>query len=66
MKKERRYTNEYMLYLISEYIHSARDRDILHDRFIDGLTFKELEDKYKLCERQIKRIAKKIDNLLLR
>ena len=66
MRKERHYTNEYMLHLITEYIHSARNRDILIDRFINGLTFKELEDKYNLCERQIKRIAKKIDNLLLR
>ena len=60
------YTNSDMSKLIDEYIHSARDREILKDRFIDGLTFAELEDKHKLSERQIKRIVKKADCILLR
>ncbi|MBP5311894.1 MAG: hypothetical protein J6112_03570 [Clostridia bacterium] len=55
-----------MAELIDEYIHSARDRQILKDRFIDGLTFAELEDKHNLSERQIKRIVKKADTLLCR
>ena len=60
------YTNSQMAYLIDEYIHSARDRAILKDRFIDGLTFGELEAKHNLSERQIKRIVKKADALLVR
>lgn len=60
------YTNSDMSKLIDEYIHSARDREILKDRFIDGLTFAELEDKHNLSERQIKRIVKKADSILLR
>lgn len=60
------YTNSRMAELIDEYIHSARDRQILKDRFIDGLTFAELEDKHNLSERQIKRIVKKADTLLFR
>lgn len=60
------YANSQMEQLIDEYIHSARDRAILKDRFIDGLTFGELEDKHNLSERQIKRIVKKADALLLR
>lgn len=60
------YTNTQMIRLIDEYIHSARDRAILKDRFVDGLTYAELEDKHGLSERQIKRIVKKADALLIR
>lgn len=60
------YTNSQMELLIDEYIHSARDRAILKDRLIDGLTFAELEDKHHLSERQIKRIVKRADALLLK
>lgn len=60
------YTNSQMASLIDEYIHSARDRKILKDRFIDGLTYTQLEDKHGLSERQIKRIIKKADQLLCR
>ena len=59
------YTNSQMAYLIDEYIHSARDREILKDRLINGLTFSELEDKHHLSERQIKRIVKKADVVFL-
>lgn len=60
------YTNSVMSQLIDEYIHSERDRAILKDRFINGLTFARLEEKYDLSERQIKRIVKKADAILLR
>ena len=60
------YTNSRMAELIDEYIHSARDRAILKDRFIDGLTFSELEDKHGLSERQIKRIVKRADAILVK
>ena len=60
------YANSKMEFLIDEYVHSARDREILKDRFINGLTFAELENKHHLSERQIKRIVKKADCILLR
>ena len=60
------YTNSKMAFLIDEYIHSARDRDILKDRLFNGLTYSELEDKYHISERQIKRIVKRADALLLK
>lgn len=60
------YANSQMIRLIDEYIHSARDRAILKDRFVDGLTYAELEDKHHLSERQIKRIVKRADALLLK
>lgn len=59
------YTNSQIAALIDEYIHSQRDRDILKDRFINGLTFSELSGRYFLSERQIKRIVAKADKIFL-
>lgn len=59
------YTNSEIMKYIQEYIHSERDRNILIDRFINGLTFDELENKHHLSERQIKRIVKKADNFFI-
>ena len=60
------YTNSQIAALIDEYIHSQRDREILKDRFINGLTFSELSGKYYLSERQIKRIVAKADTIFLK
>lgn len=51
------YDNKEIEALIDSYIHNARNRNILKDRLIDGLSFKELEGKYNLTERHIKRIV---------
>ena len=59
------YKNSEIINLINEYIHSERDRLILYERFVNGLTFSELSDKFYLSERQIKRIVKKADTILL-
>lgn len=59
------YRNSDILSLINEYIHSERDREIITDRLVNGLTFSELSDKFYLSERQIKRIVKKADSFLV-
>lgn len=59
------YTNSEITMLINEYVHSERDRLILFERFVNGLTFSELSDKFYLSERQIKRIVKKADTMLM-
>lgn len=59
------YKNSDVLSLINEYIHSERDRAIIIDRLVNGLTFSELSDKFYLSERQVKRIVKKADSILL-
>ena len=51
------YDNDILSNLIDRYIHNERNRDILKDRYIDGMLFKELADKYILSERHIKRIC---------
>ena len=47
------YSNSQFIEIVNEYIHSERDRSILIDRYVNGLLFKELEDKYGLSERQV-------------
>jgi DNA-directed RNA polymerase specialized sigma subunit len=59
------YKNSEFIEWINENIHSERDRLILYERFVNGLTFSELSDKFYLSERQIKRIVKKADVFLV-
>lgn len=50
------YTNSQIENIIDEYIHSDRDRGILKSRFIDGLTYEKIAEKYDLSVRQTKRL----------
>lgn len=59
------YTNSQIIELIMDHIHSVRDRKILIDRFVNGLSFKELESKYNLSERQIKKIVYRADKVFI-
>lgn len=43
--------------VIDEYIHSARDREILKKRYIDGLLLADLAEAYRLSEDAIKSIV---------
>ena len=53
------YSNSEIEHVIDEYIHSKRDRDILKSRFIDGLTFDEISEKYHISTRHAKTIVYK-------
>lgn len=57
MKQE--YVNERVDHLISAYIHSARDRAILRDNLIDGLSYGELAQRYNLSYDGVKKIIRK-------
>lgn len=48
MNKYDGFTNSQISRAIDECIHSQRDRDILKDRFIDGLTFEAIAEKYSV------------------
>ena len=50
-------TNSEIDHLISEYIHSQRDREVLHLRLVDGLTYEKIADKMDMSVRQIKNIV---------
>lgn len=47
---------------IDEYIHSERDRAVLLDKLVNGLTFEKLGEKHDLSEIQVKRIVYKLSD----
>lgn len=60
------YTNSLMRRLILEHIHSARDRDILIRRLIDGICYDALAAEFDLSNRQIKNIVYKGEEIIFR
>ena len=46
-------------YLIDQWIRSERDRAILKDRLINGMTFERLAEKHNMSVRQTKNIVYK-------
>ena len=50
-------TNRQFSELVDDWIKDKRSRQILKDRFIDGMTFDELSEKYHLSDRHVKRIV---------
>lgn len=60
------YKNSDVERLIDEYIHSARDRDILKRRLIDGICFEPLAYEFDLSVRQVKNIVYKQGEKILR
>lgn len=60
------YTNSKMCELIDEHIHSAKYRDILKDRFIDGLTFEQIAELRDISPRQAQNIVYRAQDELMR
>lgn len=53
--------------LIDKYIvgrNAIRNRQILKDKLIDGLTYEQIAEKVDLTDRQVKNIVKKAKNQL--
>ena len=59
-------TNSEIQHWIDEYIHNKRDRAILTDRLIDGLTHEQLAEKHQLSVRRVKTIIYKAENRLFK
>lgn len=53
------YSNSQMADLIDDYIHSARNRAILKDRLIDGLTYERIAEIYDMSYQQVRTIIYK-------
>lgn len=51
-------------FLINQWIFNKRDREILIDRLLDGLTFERLAEKHNLSVQQVKTIVYKSMNKL--
>ena len=60
------YTNSRIREIISEYIHSERDRKILERRLIDGITFERLAEEFDMSVRQMKNIVYKAQERLFK
>ena len=58
------YTNSQIREIISEYIHSERDRNILCRRLIDGIPFEKLAEEFDISTRQVKRIVYDCENII--
>ena len=65
-KMKRDYTNSEIITLIVERIHKVRDRQILYDRFVHGLTFEQLAEAHDLSVRQVKNIVYKGSDIIFR
>ena len=50
------YTNSQIKEIISEWIHSARDREINIRRYTEGMTYEQLAEVFDMSVSQIKRI----------
>ncbi len=48
-----------IVWLIQQFVFSKRDRTIIYERLIDGLTFDQLSAKHNLSVRQVKNIVRK-------
>ena len=56
-------------FLIDEYIvgrNASRNKEIMHYRLIDGLTYERIAEKMDMSERQIKNIVYKTEQKLIK
>ena len=60
------YTNSQMEKVINEHIHKAKYRDILKEKYIDGLTFEEIAGIHDMSVRQISYIICRESKTLFR
>ena len=58
------YSNSQIRDLISEYIHSERDRQILCRRLIDGITFERLAEEFDMSPKQVRIIVHRQESVL--
>lgn len=58
------YSNSHIKSVIEDWVHSARDREILCSRYIDGLTFEALGEMYDLSVRHVKSIVYKYQQII--
>lgn len=56
MKEQKEYTNSQIAAIIDDCIHNAKYREILKDRFIDGLTYEQIAEKHDITPRHCQRI----------
>ena len=60
------YANSQIRYVIDEYIHSERDRNILKRRYIDGIYLEPLAVEFELTSKQISNIIAKYESVIFK
>ena len=60
------YTNSQIAGIISEHIHSERDRSILYRRLVDGITISALSEEFDRTPRQMQRIIDKLEKKVVK
>ena len=58
MRKSFSYAHSKMDWIISEHVHSQRDRQILRRRFLDGITQDAVANEQQMSKRQIQYIER--------
>lgn len=58
------YTNSMIRALISEHIHSERDRRIMERRMIDGIVYERIAEEEDMSPRQIRNIVYRNEKIL--
>lgn len=65
MKINAVYSNDDFCEFVKQYCHNKKHRDILIDRYCEGMTFSELAEKYNYPERSIKSLVYKHDGIII-
>ena len=60
------YTNDDMVHVIEQHVHSERDRAILKRRYIDGIYLDPLSEEFDLTPRQVRNILRKYEAVLFK
>ena len=60
------YPNSVLSSRIDENIHSARNRNIMKRKVIDGITYEQIAEEVNLSPRQVKNIVHKSVDLLIK
>ncbi len=63
-KKRDIYFNNSVSFIIDEYIHKKVIRDMLKDKLIDGLSFREIAEKYGYTIRHTQRLIYKYQEIV--
>lgn len=62
----REYSNSEIAHVIDEYIHNARNREIMKCRYIDGMCYEPLAEKFDLSVRQVKNIVYRNEDIVFK
>lgn len=64
IRQSQKVTNEDVERAIDLYIIKEEHRDILKKKLLKGMTYKELSAEYVYCERHLKRIVAKGEDII--